>query len=332
MKSLLNCSMLILLLSFLLPVAHARAQEVTGIEGNACNPLIAGQNLTVGQVCVSVDGANLVVEYETSGNWYLSETQAWTGDTLATMPQTKTGSPKIGNFPWKATTIDLQDNSFSIPLSSINARCGVDFLLAAHAVVYRVEGLSVAQAETAWSAGTRFVTKGTWGTYSGFRFDCSPIVDVQPATSTETAFAYGNSAATCFLDLGFSRWGWTNGPIAEGNYTWPIYAGAGQCDRNKGYYVGNLGVSYSNGSLSVTFTAFESYDFDATHVYAGANDLPVVKQGQNLVETVAPGQYTVIDTLADGTTRHTVTITGLSGPVHVVAHAVVEGIFGGLPE
>lgn len=331
MKALINCSLLILLLSMLLPLAPARAQSITGIDGNACNPLIAGQNLTVGQVCVSVDGANLIVEYETSGNWYLSETQAWIGDTLATMPQTKTGNPKIGNFPWKAATIDLQDSEFRIPLSSINARCGINFLLAAHAVVYRVEGLNTVQAETAWSTGTRFVAKGNWGTYSSFRFDCSPIVE-DPVTSTETAFAYGNGAATCFLDLGFNRWGWTNGPITEGTYTWPIHAGAGQCDRNKGYYVGNLSISYSAGSLSVIFTAFDSYDFNETHVYAGNNDLPVVKQGQKLVETVAPGQYTVTDTLADGTTRHSVTITGLSGPVYVIAHAVVEGLFGGLPE
>lgn len=72
-----------------------------------------------------------------------------------------------------------------------------------------------------------------------------------PESGTETAFAYGGEQlATCFLDLDFNsdsksdfnRWGWTNGPLAAGSYSFDIYAGAGQCDLTKGTLVGTLNV------------------------------------------------------------------------------------------
>jgi hypothetical protein len=126
----------------------------------------------------------------------------------------------------------------------------------------------------------------------------------------ETAFARATTGSTCFLDLGFSRWGWTN-MISEGTYTMPVYAGAGQC--MGGTLVGNVKVSYIGGVVAFTFELDPMYDLDETHVYAGYTKVPEVKVGKRTTKTVAPGQYYVTKPLM--------------GDIYVIAHAVV-----GLPD
>ena len=126
----------------------------------------------------------------------------------------------------------------------------------------------------------------------------------------ETAFAKANTNSTCFLDLGFSRWGWTN-MISPGTYTMPVYAGAGQC--MGGTMVGNVKVSYIGGVVAFTFELDPLYDLDDTRVYAGLTKVPEVKVGKKTTPTVAPGQYYVT--------------SPLSGDIYVIAHAVV-----GLPD
>jgi hypothetical protein len=131
---------------------------------------------------------------------------------------------------------------------------------------------------------------------------------------TETAFAYGDDVASCFLNNGFSRWGWTNA-IGEGDYAWAIYAAAGQCDLGKGTHVGTLNVSYHNGSMTVSYDIFSGYTLEETHLYVGTAAFPLGKNGSS---TVAPGAFPY-----NGSS--VVTIDGLSGSVNVIAHAVVGG-------
>jgi hypothetical protein len=122
----------------------------------------------------------------------------------------------------------------------------------------------------------------------------------------ETAFAKG-SAAECFIDHGFSRWGWTN-PILPGTYTWDLWAGAGQCDTSKGTLVGSVTVVYAgSGNVTVTYNVSAPYLLDETHVYADDDMFPADKRGR---PTVAPGQYYNASPF-DGR------------EVYVIAHAVV---------
>jgi hypothetical protein len=144
-----------------------------------------------------------------------------------------------------------------------------------------------------------------------FTSNCGEVVEGQ----TETAFAFGGDDASCFLNMGFNRWGWSNGPVGEGDYAWAIYAAAGQCDLDKGTHVGTLNVSYHNGSMTVTYNIFSGYSLEDTHLYVGAAALP----SRNGKSTVAPGAFPY-----NGTA--TTTINGLSGNVYVVAHAVVGGL------
>lgn len=104
----------------------------------------------------------------------------------------------------------------------------------------------------------------------------------------ETAYAKGDDAI-CFIDEGFSNWGWTN-PIGPGTYEWDLWAAAGGCDTNRGTLVGTVTVVYdAAGNVDVTYNVEDPYILDETHVYAGYSMFPVDNRGN---PTVAPGQYT----------------------------------------
>lgn len=132
-------------------------------------------------------------------------------------------------------------------------------------------------------------------------------VNCQPESSCETAFARGTDGNTCFIGEGFSRWGWSIGPLSEGTEaTYEVYAGAGQCDISKGELVGTVDVSYVGGNVTVAYNIDAAYNVSATHTYAGTGMFPLDKNG---VATVAPGQYYIED--------------NLSGDIYVIAHADV---------
>ncbi len=143
--------------------------------------------------------------------------------------------------------------------------------------------------------------------------------------ATETAFAYDASLGTCFLDiaeLNSNRWGWTIGPLAEDNYTFDIYAGAGQCDIDNGLLVGQLHVSYASGTATVTYDMDSCRILTETHLYIGSDILPVGEDGEY---TVAPGQYGNIHDGEDSPNAESdqYVIEGLSGDIYLIAHAVV---------
>jgi len=148
----------------------------------------------------------------------------------------------------------------------------------------------------------------------------------QPGSGQETAFAFGGNAATCFLEDGFNRWGWTN--VITGDFTMPIYAGAGQCDISKGTLVGNLlvDVSADGTTATVTYQMNGSYKLEETHLYVGSTKYVPFTKGNKINYTVAPGQYPTIHDLT-GASSDTYTVTlPTSGTIYLIAHSVVSGI------
>lgn len=149
---------------------------------------------------------------------------------------------------------------------------------------------------------------------------------------TETAFAYDETLGTCFIDipeLTSNRWGWTIGPLAaadgeeeDGLYDFPIYAAAGQCDTSKGMLVGQLFVSYVDGTATVTYVMDSCRILTETHLYVGSDPVPTGPSGDL---TVAPGQYGNIHDEEDAPNAEfdEYEITGLSGDIYLIAHAVV---------
>ena len=143
-------------------------------------------------------------------------------------------------------------------------------------------------------------TGDRWIMDFNFRLECE-----SGEGSCDTAFARGDNGDTCFIGNGFNRWGWTIGPLTEGDYSYEVYAGAGQCDTSKGALVGTVDVSYSNGEVTVDYNIDPAYSVEETHTYAGYDMFP----SKNGRPTVAPGQYTITK--------------NLSGEIYVIAHAVV---------
>jgi len=317
---------------------------------------LAGQTTDVGSVTTEVVGDNLVITFTTTGDWTLAETHLWVGDNIADMPQTKKGNPKIGNFPYQSgdlsgtgTIIHVE----TIPLNVLGFSCpsaDSTYHTAAHAAVELVNSTTgeVIQSETAWSDGTRYVERGAWGTYESFTLTCPKGAGDPPpvAYECETAYAYddtnnngqsldanddnddpeGYSNNFLTLDLDgngegdFNRWGWSNGALSAGTYSFDVYGGAGQSDITKGVLAGELTVDYDGAIAIVTYTMNEGFTLEEAQVYAGSEILPTDSNGNY---TVAPGQYGNIHNDLDHATTDTFTIGGLSGDIYVVPHANV---------
>jgi len=122
------------------------------------------------------------------------------------------------------------------------------------------------------------------------------------------------------------------GTAMDGNYTAPLYAGAGGCDVCRGSYVGDVSYSYNSGTLTVTYTLFVGFLLDSVHIHVGGPESTdrVPKRGEN--PTVAPGAYgcgtekknscTVTES-SNGT--FTAVFMNVSDPFYIIAHAVVGG-------
>lgn len=284
------------------------------ISGSSSFSLLAGQDIPAGTVDVEVVGDNLIVTYNTSNGFELNEVHFFIGETLSDMPQTKTGSPKIGNFPYAASGLQgTTTYSFTVSIPDLGGEpyvCGKTFFLATHASVYRVNSDGSYQQETAWGDGERFTQRGSWATYFAVDFTCTD--DPVDPKSCETAFALG-SKTFIELELTNSRWGWMITVDEQGTFEAPMYAGAGQNDLSKGTLVGKLIYSFDGDVLSASVEMFEGYTMSETQLYA-SNLLP---------ESIAPGQYGNIHDLDDASSdSYSVEITG-GTPVYLIMHAVV---------
>jgi hypothetical protein len=278
------------------PVAEERiddsSSELVVIPGTSCVSLLAGQTSVAGSVCAVIDGDDLVLTYSTSGDWRLYEAQLWAGLSILSMPQTNSGNPKVGLFPFKSGALGgVSTFSFRVRLSTFGLSSSMEVCapvtgyVVAHAVVKRPLAGEGEQSETAYGEGTRLVQKGNWATWFSVLISCE---DPPPDLGTcEAAFAFGNGAATCFIGSGLvetNRWGWTNGPLSPGSYSFPLYAGAGKCDLTKGTQVGSLFVAFDGAVATVSYSLFAGFKLDDTALYVGNE--PLAKN--NGEYTVAP--------------------------------------------
>ena len=72
--------------------------------------------------------------------------------------------------------------------------------------------------------------------------------------------------------------------------------------------------------MTVTYDMKDGYDMERTHLYVGEEKLPRNKWDHY---TTAPGQYPYQHDPTDDAGEDTYVITGVSGPIYVVAHADV---------
>ena len=162
----------------------------------------------------------------------------------------------------------------------------------------------------------------------------------------ESAFAYNETYSSCFFDYSYliptNRWGWTNGPLAPSGtaYEFTMLAGAGggqnedppQCHPENGINAGTLTVNYDGTSASLSVNISAAFDLTQIHVWvaegnAGDDPDPRIphykKNNGDIVYTLSPGKYTVVD---EGLTENTwnTTLDGFSGGnIYVIVHAAV---------
>lgn len=124
---------------------------ITPVFGNGGNPwsdLVAGQDEEnpVGILTITFDDNMMIVTYDTTDTECLIiETHLWVGTDLEGVPRTKSGNPKIGQFPNSTYDEDGTDEvTYEIPVTP-----GETYFILAHAVV----DCPCIGMETAWGEG-----------------------------------------------------------------------------------------------------------------------------------------------------------------------------------
>lgn len=309
----------------------SQLKSVVTSSGSNSVSLIAGQTINAGSVVytdidTNSDGIDdaLEITYSLTGGWEFVEIQYWMDLNLTTLPVNKSGNPQVGLFPYKFSDVLGQTSyTFQVPFSAINFTCEAEgiYYIASHASVRLLKADGTYQNETAWGQGQRLVQKGNWAMYYYIDIDCDPEIVSEPI-NTETAFAYNPAYSTTFTSLGIKgRWGWTNGPLAAGTYTFTLYAGAAKSDITKGTNVGTLTLVYNGSNAVVTYQMKSPYKLLEAQLFLGTDVLPT----DNGSYTVAPGQYPYNAGELTSVTSYTFNVTGLNGSIYLVAHATVSG-------
>lgn len=159
--------------------------------------LMAGQSHEAGVVYVVNTSEKLYVGYMTTGDWKMEAVHLYVG-ACNSLPVDGAGNLAPEDFPHKVEFASLQNFYYvEIPLSLLPEGC---VCIAAQADVVKVVGGEIVQSETAfgegtavgnnwfmkfdyciaiceqvcyndetaWAAGTRYVTKGSWATYTPY--------------------------------------------------------------------------------------------------------------------------------------------------------------------
>ena len=166
--------------------------------------------------------------------------------------------------------------------------------------------------------------------------DCSEVEEV-----CMDAFAYKNEQyAFCFLDYGFDKWGWTNKFTFEelsnyqiqygGNYQFPLYAGAVDCDLSLANQIGYIELEVFLGEndelkVNVKYVLTSSdYSLSDLDLYLADQYLfPFDNLGNSTIDT----DYYTYHQNEDGTSEYV--FNGLDWPsrynhrVYVIAYATV---------
>jgi len=141
------------------------------------SPLYAGQDFEnpIGNVEVTRECAAraMTVEYTTTGGWEITETHLAVTTSFDDIPQTGSGNPKVGKFPYRSEhdpavtvvtyVIDLDDLFDGGP-------CEGTIYIAAHAVVQKLVGYDpdcnpIYDEETAWADTGYSFPGNSWALY-----------------------------------------------------------------------------------------------------------------------------------------------------------------------
>ena len=289
--------------------------------------LYAGQDIEVGLVHISNSSDKIFITYDlTHTTWSLQETHLYIGSEQE-IPYTKSGNPKIGNFPYHAEQSETRKKEFTyaIPTGELED-CMV---IIAHAVVQRDDHSDQEETAFAFESGNEF-PGSRWGWYMDYCLqECEDVIenedeenpDNQDYTTNDSSnvsdldclesYAFhsvNQSDANCFLSSGFEQWGWTNQVFynPQMNYVtgyvldFPLLASAYQCDIRNSLEVGYIRVRVTGGDGRFTadvdvHITDSTYDLRAFDMYVGTDKYPL---DNSLNQTVLPEFYNYHETLS----------------------------------
>ncbi|MCH9681230.1 MAG: hypothetical protein K0V04_07350 [Deltaproteobacteria bacterium] len=320
--------------------------RIVVLSGDTCVDLVSGRRANVGSVCGTVDntvdtsaqcgeGATGVmhVTYQTTGPWELVQARMATGLGLEDIPTNRRGRIRKSLLPFDSGDITgATTHTFDVPLCTFGLD-GTDEVcppsmahFVAHARVRRQRNNGWYRYRGAWGDGQRLGWRRRHGRFFTMEMSC----DDNPVTEQcESAYAAGIDR-TCFLgadfdgdgtDDGFADWGWSNRVSPNTSTSFPVYAAVGGCNPTDGSHVGDLAVSYDGSSATIIFNRVGDVTLDEEHLYVGGAPLATNGDGEF---TVTPSDYPIVADLDDAA-QTTNTVTGLSGDIHVVYHAVACG-------
>jgi len=150
-----RCLLFVALIQWLIPAVGYSQVEPMVV------PLIAGQHINVGTVTVTNTETEIVVTYETNGDWLITETHLDVELDYSGLNTTKKGNPIPGQFTYHAShSSPVASDSFTI--GNFGWTVGSPIYIAAHAVVTSSQGT-----ETAWGEGLDF-PGNNWGMYFNY--------------------------------------------------------------------------------------------------------------------------------------------------------------------
>ena len=160
-------SVLVAVLSTHTAVASSWAQgfdreAVLASSNQTCVELIASQLDSVGQVCVTFEERELIIQVIASEGYALAETHLAAGPSLDGIPRSDSGMPQIGRFPNKMTHLPVvPETTYRLRLEDLVPEDTEELFIAVHASVVGSGDVE----EGAWAAGPRFREPGSPATY-----------------------------------------------------------------------------------------------------------------------------------------------------------------------
>jgi hypothetical protein len=271
-------------------------------------PLLAGRSdKLIGNVTVSNNGETLYITYNTEGNWIIKSTHLYIGPDDE-IPSYNSGYPKLWRFPYHAFPgyyrSLVQNYTFAIPISNIDLECTT---IVANAIVKNKKTYRYKSA-FAYEIATDEIHSNYehyyYGNYYCNQRNWNKTIDYCKQTCDEyiKSFAYSTGKperSFCFLDEGFSYWGWTNGKIF-GVHTLQLYANVDGCDWSTGEYVGYVRINYNsldNKGKIQFITADTDYSLKETYLYIGAEKYPTNNLGEEIID---PEKYPYIHKNLEG--------------------------------
>jgi len=274
------------------------------------------ETFIAGTATIGNDFDKLYVSYELNGDWWIQNAVLFAGpaDSAGLIHPDGSGqfapwywTPPYRHdfFPWDFT----QTHTFEVDLNTLDD-C---FIIVAY---IKSKNLVTNQSKYIWG---KSVAK-----LNGYYLDyCKQTCGPPPLGGCESSYAYGGNYATCFLNVQWlqgDNWGWTNGRINVGTYTWPIYAKANDCDIQEGMIVGNVTVNYNTcHKVIVTYNVLEGYELSKTHLFVGWLPFPIYQWHF----TTNPNHFPYKHLNLNGATTDTYTICGAWGKLYVIAEAEV---------